>query len=387
MDNSKKTVYIHIGWEKTGTSSIQYFLNLNHNNLKKQGFYYPMDNEIFQHNHQKIQISLSDHKNAFWLENKKVLPKDQMIFFIQNIIKNCTTPNLIFSHESFYALDPKLLKKAFANCEVKIIAYIRRPDKWIISAFAQQVSFGNIIGISLKEVVKTFLNRKMFQPLYFSYLQPFIKTFGQNNIVIRVFEKEKLVGQDVILDFLSVLGIDSETNLVRSNQKTNTSLNIDQLAFMIEFGKYAKFQLQKSTVQQIGQLIKKPHNTQSKISIENYINPRIKKRLNKKYQPEVAEISTLFFKGKNIFSDIVDEDYLRYPGLNDKTAYKYIKHIKSNLHKINSDNSIEIENINNCLDEFTRNSFNSLTIDGKTQSIKMQYSIWRKYLIKIFRKE
>lgn len=37
-----KTLYLHIGTPKTGTSAIQIFCKDNQETLKKQGYYYPI---------------------------------------------------------------------------------------------------------------------------------------------------------------------------------------------------------------------------------------------------------------------------------------------------------------------------------------------------------
>ncbi len=355
----KKTVYLHIGWEKTGSTSIQSFLSNNYLKLRQVGYYYPNEGEVYQYNHTKISASLGEHKNPFWINDTHLLSKNQMIKYIQDLISSKPYNKFIFSHESFHAIKPELLKTAFRNCNVKIIAYIRRPDKWIISAFAQQVGFGNVVESSLREAIRIFLRKKAFQPFYFSDLKGFINTFGKENITVRIFEKEKLTGQDVVLDILTVLGIDCNISIKRQLRTSNPSLNIDQLAFMIEFGKFAKQHLQKNTIRQISKLIKDCRYSNTHNRIENYVKPRIKKRIMEMYQSEIDSISNIFFNGQEIFSNTVENKYEHYAGIQLDVAERYSKHIKKRIRKIKVNDPIEVQNIHLCLEK-TINQLNTM---------------------------
>ena len=57
---SKRTMYIHIGPHKTGTSSIQSFLSLNKSLLEKQNYLYPKSGLIFDGHHHLAKDVLED---------------------------------------------------------------------------------------------------------------------------------------------------------------------------------------------------------------------------------------------------------------------------------------------------------------------------------------
>lgn len=356
MDNSKKTVYLHIGWEKTGTSSIQSFLGANSKKLQELGIYFPMEHQIYEHNHQKVQFSLGGNKEHYWLKDNQIYDKKQMISFIQNMIKDSPFNSFIFSHETFYSTNPELLRKTFKDCNVKVIAYIRRPDEWLISAFTQQVGFGSVIGSSLRDAVRIFLRKKIFQPCYYDYLKGFIDVFGKENISIRIYEKQKLIDHDVVSDFLDVLDIEFEYYKVKQTGAHNPSLNMDQLAFILLLGKYGKGMLTNNTIMQIGYIVKTCNDTTKNKKVVNYISPRIKKHIIDRYKSEITEISKLFFDGSEIFNPTINKEYSKYNGLAFKDISKFITLIKRNIEKISFANNQEKNYLITCLKQIYNDS-------------------------------
>lgn len=63
------------------------------------------------------------------------------------------------------------------------------------------------------------------------------KYFGTTNIKVRVFDRGKLVGDDVISDFLSVIGLDEATDLDSTNMNENAALTIKQIKFLLALNK------------------------------------------------------------------------------------------------------------------------------------------------------
>ncbi|ECK1948373.1 hypothetical protein FQV93_06695, partial [Campylobacter lari] len=93
------TAYVHIGTPKTGTTSIQKFLNDNREALKQIGYYYPV---TLSENHWELPISLGVLHYSKNSSNVYVkLAKERLEELRNEIFKNKCS-NYIFSSELFY---------------------------------------------------------------------------------------------------------------------------------------------------------------------------------------------------------------------------------------------------------------------------------------------
>ena len=89
------------------------------------------------------------------------------------------------------------LKEAF-NEEILIIVYLRRQDKYLQSMYAEEILHGLINSKSTIKDTKTNLD-------YFQFLAPICKTFTQNRIIVKSFDRAIKLG--LYKDFVKNLGI------------------------------------------------------------------------------------------------------------------------------------------------------------------------------------
>src|SRR5690606_38518173 len=193
--NMKKTIYIHIGAHKTGTTAIQRFLSMNRDNLKKQGYLYPG-----KHNaHHFIPHGLLN--KTFLFSNPDTMTKN-----VFNEIRKTKSENILISSEAFEFLkkeDILLLKRDYLNdISVKIIFYVRRQDDLVESQYNAMIkghqykhNFSHFLFDSLKTEKNDFKND------FYSILETWRDVFGQENIIVRVYEKEQLPN-GIFKDFL-----------------------------------------------------------------------------------------------------------------------------------------------------------------------------------------
>lgn len=204
-----KNIYLHIGAHKTGTTAIQNFLlSLQNNNiLQKQGISYTF---------------LSD--NLHTLTNNSKNQKEFCAIFTQKIaefIANAPFHTFIFSSEglsSIQILDHKeiiaALAEAFSPYNVKILYYIRRQDKAFESMWAQRLKhFLSPLEVTpppsiLKEILETYTH-------YFS----------KESINVRVYDKNKLVNNDIVCDFFEWIGLE---NFLLEHKNSAPSLEISE---------------------------------------------------------------------------------------------------------------------------------------------------------------
>ena len=174
----KKTLYIHIGAHKTGSSAIQQFLASNRHILRKNGYLYPKMGGFAHHKipHMMMRTDLSKMNEKMII--KKVL-FEMRIFQCQN---------LIFSSEIFENFSQnkfndkiKLLKQIIPeNIDIKIIYYVRRQDDRFESTYNQRVK-DNLPKGNLK--FNDFIGDAYFPFFdYYFILSPWRDIFGIKNI-------------------------------------------------------------------------------------------------------------------------------------------------------------------------------------------------------------
>ena len=125
MNTKQKTIFIHIGTPKTGSTAIQRSLRESTDLLAKQGYYYLEDSWYYYVALKKIS---SDDINNLDKEKSKY----------QKVIANAAANRLIFSSEGFsgglYNVYSDVshiaenLHYMVGDYDIKIIVYLRRQD-------------------------------------------------------------------------------------------------------------------------------------------------------------------------------------------------------------------------------------------------------------------
>jgi hypothetical protein len=183
---TNNTIYIHIGTHKTGTSAIQRFLALNKEILERRGFLFPQQSRraYYRHTDNGCFIAHANHRSFQKLAR----------------LSHAKEKNIILSSETFSLLENvSELKPLLADCPVKIICYLRRQDNYIQSMYNQSVKGGGFY-----QDIEAYHSDNLD---YYEMLENWSEVFGKNNIIARVYEKEQLVNQDLIDDFLHTLGL------------------------------------------------------------------------------------------------------------------------------------------------------------------------------------
>ncbi|MEA2019483.1 MAG: hypothetical protein U9N59_13675 [Campylobacterota bacterium] len=217
----KKKIIIHIGSGKTGSTSIQKTLYLN----KKRNdaiLNYPFlldrkDNQVFRYAFCKLENTTSHMRAKFKEEpdNFLLYQKELLESFEK---KTSELADYVISSEFLYlskkdevsSIKEYLTKLGFESFH--IILYIRQPSSYYLSAVQQSLKTSSFIP-----------SPKSFDYNFKDVIAIWKDVF--KNLTIRVFDKEKLVNQNVVEDFsyvLNTLGYD--TNLgqgLRVNEKVS----------------------------------------------------------------------------------------------------------------------------------------------------------------------
>ena len=210
---------LHIGTEKTGTTSIQKFLKNNIDQLKRNGIYVPQTPMVGDGNHRWIPLFANN--DGFYdefvasQEFKNEEDRKEIIFYMrrefidecQNAAKAFKTLILSSEHIQSRVRRPEeiqrlqnLLKEV--ACKTVIVIYIRDPIKTAISLLSTGIKYGAT-------------TRALVLPgeEYFEYFENICdhgqtinlwkECFPDAKIVVRRFDRRYLAKGDVVIDFCS----------------------------------------------------------------------------------------------------------------------------------------------------------------------------------------
>ncbi|SMP05459.1 hypothetical protein [Shimia sagamensis] len=215
-----KTIYIHIGHYKTGTTALQVFMNSNRQALRdlgtlwNKGVDYP---EQFCDLAKHSKLAFSIYREAgvsslmYGFQNDVPAQTRWNNFF--DYVRQSKCPSVLISSEEFMRMGAnpaatQLLKDIIAPVKneftFKIIAYLRRPDAHLRSWYNQLVK--------LRQPVPDFNSTvcDVMEPIHYDYslaLKPWIEMFGSKSVIVRPYTEALRENHELFRDFLGVLGI------------------------------------------------------------------------------------------------------------------------------------------------------------------------------------
>jgi len=323
-NSQKPALVLHIGTEKTGTTTIQEFLYLNRQLLKDQGIAYP--DSIGKRNHmQLVMAQMTVQRKIPGIElntpeerkdwNRKLLEKfDNEMTSLPDQIKK-----VIISSEHFTGFikerhDLSSLNELFNAyfSSITIIIYLRRQDQLEVSRH----STAYLLGYPAKENdFEILLNRHYYN--YFHLLNMWEKEFPDARIRPRIFDQAELFDNDLITDFMRQAGIKSKPDFIvpkklnesLSNSAVDAAIFMDMMAEkgLFEFNTKASKALRKEIIIAINQKFpghgKKPSRP---VAIEFY----------NKFRETNQKVAKKWFFRKQLFS----EDFSMYPEYPENTS-------------------------------------------------------------------
>ena len=209
-----RTLYLHIGHFKTGTTALQVFLARNPDFLARHGLDYA---EPFRKNakHSALAFSIYHAAGVETLMHGYAdpTPPEDLWALLFDYVRECPQPGVIVSSEEFMRLGgieaalPRLprLARLGRDIEIRVIAYLRAPDAHLRSWYNQLVK--------MRQKMPDFETalRGAIEPVHFDYtraLRPWVETFGSENVILRPYEESFRGGTGLYADFLSIFGID-----------------------------------------------------------------------------------------------------------------------------------------------------------------------------------
>ncbi|MDO4167469.1 MAG: hypothetical protein Q4D32_08700 [Eubacteriales bacterium] len=228
-----KTLYLHIGTPKTGTSALQHFCAHNRRVLQEKGISYPDLGFRFP--------GIGKNRNAHFLSYREYLEKKKRDYEAEKQIRAEGLQKLDAEFENYDTVllsdehiwnEPEMDTKAVSELvqhfaaigvTVKIIVYLRRQDQVIQSYWAQKLKETYTLTFE-KYMEKD--KYKFFRLDYATRLQEFVDALGKDNVIVRCYEKQQYQGkqQNIISDFLQIFGLDITHEYKDVDRVRNTSL-------------------------------------------------------------------------------------------------------------------------------------------------------------------
>lgn len=194
---------------KTGTTAIQSYLNINFDDLIKEGILYP---KVNQKSMNYLGFSLMDAVPPY-VHHTLPVSKDKLYAELKEEIERTKCEKIIISTEAFSLLTtkyflgeeaPKQVKKLLASSKFnfKIIANVRRQDEYLVSQYNQHVkthNFWNLYSGNIREFYED--KKELFD--FDLILERWEREFGKENIIVGVYNKST----DSVMEFMSLFDV------------------------------------------------------------------------------------------------------------------------------------------------------------------------------------
>lgn len=230
--------YLHIGTEKTATSTLQEFFHLNRTEFLKDGLIYTKRAGI--KNNRKLSVAAYNlDKRDDFTKNVGISSNNQLREFqkktlnaIRQEIKNLNSSNsnlgIIFSSEHFQSRllsleEIKRLKDiltSFGIDEYVVIVYLRNPVLLANSLYSTSVKAGSVLEQPPSpdnSYYQNICNHK-------NTIQKFASVFGESAICPKIFDESEFKNGSIIQDFLEILNLSVDSNYKIPDNK-NLSLS------------------------------------------------------------------------------------------------------------------------------------------------------------------
>ncbi|MBP5160620.1 MAG: hypothetical protein ILP11_01020 [Alphaproteobacteria bacterium] len=333
----KKTIYLHIGTSKTGTTSLQFFLYKNKEVLEKKGILYPFSK--VQVNDQERMALLSNirammtegynvvgksmfikYKDEFSRWNQKITPQERYNAYKKafdehyaDLINNSNCDKILFSDEIFTSnfnlieLCNVLVDEGF---DLKIIVYIRRTPEYIVSVWGESVKTqSGHTSFTFDEFLK------LPVIVYDTDLKQLVEKLGTENVIIRPFEKSQWKNGDMVEDFLNCIGLTLDNDFEPLGRFVNKSCNRNQVEL---FSLINLLDLPNEVLDQCWEKDRALPQDSRKL-IETFSDQQIE-YLNNNFAPLLKDIAAMYGK-KSFFEQEMPDCYGKERPVCDKVTF------------------------------------------------------------------
>ncbi|MEO1001215.1 MAG: hypothetical protein AAFW69_11545, partial [Pseudomonadota bacterium] len=226
-----RTLYVHIGHGKTGTTALQRFCALNRRELARRGLTYLRTGRQGIAHH---ALTVAFGWTAYAWIDRKVPPETLLRRFTQEL--RMLRGDALISSETLSGMQDAeietLARAVPEGVRIRVLYYVRRQDRHAESAFNQAMKGRNSARFASFEA---YFEQRSGGGL-FDYLgtaERWARIVGRENVIVRRYERSLLVGGDVSTDLCDAVGVDPAGLRAVPMAKGNPSLTPAGLDFRI----------------------------------------------------------------------------------------------------------------------------------------------------------
>ena len=219
------TVYVHIGTMKTGTTTLQSFLYSNRAHLLRHGYLYP--------------LSIKARSDEFHSHNPlAAAPPGTYLEALQAEVRAAGVPHLIISSENLQREltapaqlgDLRACLDQLSCGEVRIIVYLRDVHGLFTSLCTQTLKAGDAGDYARLPPQESHPWFRIV-PDHRGTLQRWGEAFGRGQLIVRRYDRERMLCGDLLQDFMQAIGCPWAEDLVIP-ANCNQALNLLEMELL-----------------------------------------------------------------------------------------------------------------------------------------------------------
>ena len=195
-----KTVYLHAGAPKTGTSALQVVLAKGRHVLLERGTLYPDCPSDMKAKRGLVTSGNGQLLSHLWQSNLDASAVTRQLATLSSLLISHPTHDILYSSEflslsrptTIFTLNQCLQDRGY---RLKIIYYVRHLLDAAISTYAQTLRGGGTMAFT--DWIKIFKHR------YNTVISGFIDAIGKENVILKLYDDEK---HDLVGRFISIFG-------------------------------------------------------------------------------------------------------------------------------------------------------------------------------------
>ena len=283
----RKELYLHIGMPKTATTVLQHFFALNRDILKNFCITYPLSGS--RHAHHRLGWSINIHNGSaqWWFDNDLLDYQEEW----KVVLAQLNSEKNLLSTEELWGFDEAKIyhvKGITSQFHTRIVIYIRRQDALVDSWYNELVK----IGIFRKPP------EDCDEIISLEPIKQWAKFFGEENIIVRPYEKQQFHNGTIFSDFLHhVLDIELTSEFVLPKSGANSSLHRIALEYkrMVNFIPLSSFER--------GEILQPLQKVSAMLEQKSFLNypvfsPQQRLRIYHEYKKTYAAIAHKYLKPK-----------------------------------------------------------------------------------------
>ncbi|WP_157817419.1 hypothetical protein [Candidatus Thiodictyon syntrophicum] len=232
------SLVLHIGLEKTGTTSFQQYCTRNARALGKLGIGYPkLDYLFFQGSHSLLTAGYLDESLRTFIPNHRRVSRAVAVTQLAHEIEKGKNGTILVSSEFFSSRfrdrEIELFARDFSHYRPTIIVVVRDHYSLIRSSYSEAIMSG--YRGTMADYVDELADGENRYCRYQETLKPWEARFGRESIKLIAYQKDA----DIIDDILSAIVRKRLTGPLEANIRLNESCDLEVLGYVRLFNELA----------------------------------------------------------------------------------------------------------------------------------------------------